>query len=114
MLANSDDWLGCMDYRMSVALWNVCAVWGQLAPNMCTADVLFEVYTPDDYCLRPPELLAFLEIFGLTLVLYEDDPCLPLVLVGQNPLMWIGVDIYQFMYPGGTFEEAPCSQQIFA
>lgn len=113
MFTHVDEWLGCLDSKMDIALWNCCATWGLFIPNGCVPDAVFEAYTPDDYCARPAELLAFLEIFQLDIVLFEDDPCQPVYLVGRIPSMWVGVDVFQFMYPGGTFAGAPCTQQVF-
>lgn len=113
MFANVDEWLGCLDTKMGTALWQCSAQYNVIGSGLISPDAVFEVYTPDDYCLRPPELLAFLDIFGLTLILNDNDPCQPYILQVNSMVVWSGVELLHLQYPAGDFSDAPCTQQTF-
>lgn len=108
-----EKWLGCLDPVMDGALWQCCAQYNTAIPGMIVADAVFEAYTPDDYCARPPEMMAFLEIFGLDIIVVDGDPCAVYALSVRYPWMWGGTELLPVEYPYGFSGHAPCTQQIF-
>lgn len=109
----ADQWLGCLDELTARALYQLALVIITYQQPVFPIDAIFEIYTPDDYCLRPPMMLAFIEIFQLTIVYNDEDPCQPFG--ASTPFYgWFlqnGAWIESF---GEFLQNAPCTQKSFA
>lgn len=82
------------------------------SPILSGPDALFEIYTPDDYCERPADFLAFLTIFGVTIFYVDEDPCQPSFFTIDDYGWWIvnAAWVYSF---GDALSGAPCTQVTY-
>lgn len=111
-LAFIEDWLGCLDPQMSICIWQIALELSITNVPLISPDVVFEAYTPDDYCARPAMMLATIEILALTLVLNDENPCEPFAFIVGDFANWMASVPYILTF-APDLSDAPCTQQIF-